>query len=78
MGKYISVEKYVDIDVDMDDFDDEDIIEEAERRGFSITGIRTPSDNRDLLQQIFEKRRTGQDFTCELNALIYNGLGRIE
>ena len=78
MGKYISVEKYVDIDIDMDDFDDDDIIEEAERRGLSITGIRTPGDNRDLLQQIFEKRRTGQDFNSELTELIYYGLGRIE
>lgn len=77
MGKYISVEKYVDIDVDMDDFDDEDIIEEAERRGLSITGIRTPGDNRDLLQCIFEKRRTGLDFTSELDTLIYNALGRL-
>ena len=77
MGRYISVEKYVDIDVDLDDFEDEDIIEEAERRGLAITGIRTPGDNRDLLQQIFEKRRTGQNFDYELDTLIYNGLGRI-
>lgn len=77
MGRYISVEKYVDIDVDMDDFEDDDIIEEAERRGLSITGIRTPGDNKDLLQTIFEKRRTGQDFASELDQLIYNGLGRL-
>jgi len=77
VGRYISVEKYVDIDVDLDDFEDEDIIEEAERRGLAITGFRTPGDNRDLLQQIFEKRRTGQNFDRELDDLIYNGLGRV-
>ena len=73
MSRYISVEKYVDIDVDMDDFDDEDIIAEFEGRGLGIA----PGDSKYLLQAIFEKRRTGQDFERELDQLIYNGLGRL-
>jgi len=77
VGRYISVEKYVDIEVDIDDFEDEDIIEEAERRGLAITGFRTSGDNKSLLQQIFDKRRTGQNFDRELDELIYANLGRI-
>ena len=73
MSRYISVEKYVDIDVDMDDFDDEDIIAEFERRSLGIA----PGDSEGLLRTIFEKRRTGQDFERELDQLIYNGLGRL-
>ena len=73
MSRYISVEKYIDIDVDMDDFDDKDIIAEFERRSLG----EAPEDTKELLRTIFEKRRTGQDFERELDQLIYNGLGRL-
>lgn len=73
MSRYISVEKYIDVDVDMDDFNDEDIIAEFESRGLGVA----PSDSKELLQAIFEKRRTGQDFAQELDQLIYNTLGRL-
>ena len=76
MSRYVSVEKYVDIDVDMDDFEDDDILEEMERRGLGVA-VSSPSDNLELLQLIFQKRRTGQSFEQELDQLIYNGLGRI-
>jgi hypothetical protein len=76
MARYVSVEKYVDIDVDMDDFDDDDIMEEMERRGLGAA-VSSPGDNLELLKLIFQKRRTGQNFEQELDQLIYNGLGRI-
>jgi hypothetical protein len=76
MSRYVSVEKYVDIDVDMDDFDDNDILEEMERRGLGAA-VASPGDNLELLQSIFQKRRTGQEFDSELDQLIYNSLGRI-
>jgi hypothetical protein len=75
MSRYVSVEKYVDIDVDMDDFEDDDILEEMERRGLGT--VASPEDNVELLQSIFQKRRTGQNFEQELDQLIYNSLGRI-
>ena len=76
MSRYVSVEKYVDIDVDMDDFEDDDILEEMERRGLGAA-VASPGDNFELLQLIFQKRRTGQNFDQELDQLIYNSLGRI-
>ena len=75
MSRYVSVEKYVDIDVDMDDFEDDDIQEEMERRGLGT--VASPDDNLELLRSIFQKRRTGQSFDSELDQLIYNSLGRI-
>jgi len=75
MGRYVSVEKYVDIDVDMDDFDNDVIVDELERRGLGSAPL--PGDNQDLLIAIFQKRRTGQSFDWELDQLIYNSLGRI-
>ena len=75
MSRYVSVEKYVDIEVDMDDFENSDILEEMERRGLGI--VASPEDNAELLRSIFQKRRTGQAFDSELDQLIYNSLGRI-
>lgn len=75
MSRYVSVEKYIDIDVDMDDFEDNDILEEMERRGLGT--VASPGDNLALLESIFQKRRTGQSFEQELDQLIYNSLGRI-
>jgi hypothetical protein len=75
MSRYVSVEKYVDIEVDMDDFENSDILEEMERRGLGI--VASPEDNVELLRLIFQKRRTGQSFEQELDQLIYNSLGRI-
>ena len=75
MSRYVSVEKYIDIDVDMDDFEDNDILEEMERRGLGT--VASPDDNLALLESIFQKRRIGQSFEQELDQLIYNSLGRI-
>ena len=35
MGRYRTVETYVEVDVDLDDFSDEDLIEELQSRGVS-------------------------------------------
>ena len=65
----------VEVDVELDDFDDNDLIEELERRGrgFEIAG-QTPT---ELLTKIYEKRRLGKDYQQELDELIYVGLGKI-
>ena len=73
MGRYISIEKYVDVDVDMDDFDDDDIRAEFESRGLG----EAPEDTKELIQHLYQKRRTGQNYEQELDQLIYNVLGRL-
>ena len=72
---YRTVYKEVEIDVELDDFEDDDLIEELERRGkgFEVPGT-TPT---ELLQAIWLKRRQGQDYQQELDELIYVGLGKI-
>lgn len=65
----------VEVDVDLDDFDDEDLIEELERRGLGLeVAARSGT---DLLTTIYEKRRLGQDYQRELDELIYLGIGKI-
>jgi len=72
--KYVTIEKYIDIDVDMDDFDTEDLVAELERRGAGTTEY---GDGKDILQAIYEKRRLGKDYQTDLDQLIWLGLGKI-
>jgi hypothetical protein len=73
---YKTVYKEVEIDVELDDFDDYDLIEELERRGrgFEVAG-QAPT---ELVRKIYEKRRLGNnDYQRELDELIYVALGKI-
>jgi hypothetical protein len=62
----------VDVDVDLTDFDTDDLVEELESRG-SLPS----SDTKKLLEDLYLKRRLGQDYQTELDQLIYAGLGKI-
>jgi hypothetical protein len=71
---YKTVYKEVEVDVDLDDFDTDDLIEELERRG---SGTMDYGDGKEILQVIYEKRRLGKDYQAELEQLIYLGLGKV-
>jgi hypothetical protein len=61
----------VEVDVDLSEFTTEDLIEELKHRD-------DQNYSKDqVIQCIFHKRRAGQDFTKELDELIYNTIGRI-
>lgn len=66
---------YTEVDVDLDDFADDDLIEELERRGrgFEVES-HTPA---ELVRVIYEKRRTGKCFEQEIDELIYIVIGKI-
>ena len=68
------VYKEVEVEVELDDFDTDELIEELERRG---TGTVEYGNGTEVLQAIYEKRRLGQDYQAELDQLIYLGLGKI-
>lgn len=70
-----TVETYVEVDVDLDEFDTDDLIEELERRGKGMD-ISSQSGT-ELLTAIYQKRRLGQDYQHELDQLIYLGIGKI-
>ena len=71
---YKTVYTEVEVDVDLSDFDTEDLIEELESRG---SGTGEFGDGKELLQVIYENRRLGKDYQTELNQLIWLGLGRV-
>lgn len=62
--------KTVEVDVDLSDFDTEDLIEELELRGKELA-----VDN--LIEKIWILRREGRDYQTELDQLIYKTLGKI-
>ena len=71
---YKTIYTEVEVDVDLGDFDTDDLVEELESRSSGVLGY---GDGKDVLRSIYEKRRLGQDYQFELDALIYLGLGRI-
>jgi hypothetical protein len=64
----------VEVDVDLGDFDTDDLIEELESRGAGVSGF---GDGKELLVKIYENRRLGKDYQQELDQLIWMGLGKI-
>jgi hypothetical protein len=71
---YKTIYTEVEVDVDLSEFDTEDLLEELESRG---SGVTDQGDGREILTAIYLKRRLGQDYQTELDQLIYAGLGRI-
>ena len=68
------VYKEVEVDIDLEDFDTDELIEELERRG---TGTIDYGNGTEVLQSIYEKRRLGQDYQRDLDQLIWLGLGKV-
>jgi hypothetical protein len=73
---YKTVYKEVEVDVDLHDFDTEDLIEELEERG-ELPSSTGPYDSNELVQQIWQLRRNGKDYQRVLDDLIYAVTGRI-
>jgi hypothetical protein len=71
---YKTVYKEFEVDVDLSDFDTDDLIEELESRGAGATDY---GDGKDILNAIYEKRRLGKDYQQDLDQLIWLGLGKI-
>jgi tellurite resistance protein len=66
----------VEVDVDLDEFDTDDLIEELENRGHSFNEDQN-NQNVELIEKIYLLRRNGKCFDRELDQLIYDVIGRI-
>lgn len=67
---YITTE----IDVDLCDFDTQDLIDELENRG-ELPGFNV--DTAEMLNQIYQLRRLGKDYDKILDQYLYHKLGRV-
>jgi hypothetical protein len=68
---YITTE--VEVDIELDCFDDEDLIEECRNRNLDVYS--SESEIRNNLIEIYQLRRQGKSFENELNRLICDALG---
>ena len=75
---YKTVYTEVEVDVDLSEFDTDDLIEELESRGvdYNTNGV-DGDEMRAVLEQVWIKRRQGQDYQQELDQLIWYGIGKI-
>ena len=72
--RYVSAE----VEVDLSEFDTDDLIEELENRGVDYNTKEVDADEmRRLLEVIWFNRRTGKDYQDELDKLIFGVLGKV-
>ena len=72
---YITAE--VEVDVNLSDFDTDDLIDELESRG-EMPSNEVTFDAKELLETIWLKRRQGNnDYQTELDLLIFQVLGHV-
>ena len=65
--------KMIEVEVELSDFDDEDLIEELESRGKYSP---TMGDSDELIDKIFQLRRQGRPYERELDEYLYIRTGR--
>ena len=69
---YKTITTEVDVDVDLGDFETDDLVEELESRDHDFSGS-----GDGLLEQIWIRRRNGQNYDYLLDQMIYSRLGKI-
>lgn len=77
MAVYKTITTDVDVEVDLDEWDDDELIEELESRGFNVGEHSDPETSKDLLEKIWQLRRTNQPYDHLMDPLIYNLLGKL-
>ena len=77
MSRYKTVYTEVEVEVDISEFDTTDLIEELEDRGELPSSSSSLYDSNQLVEQIWMRRRNGQDYQRQLDDLIYQITGRI-
>jgi len=69
----------VDVEVDLNDFSDEELIDHLESKGFIVgDAVSSPGvDMVEIIEVLYQQRRTGKDYQKTLDELIYHTLGKI-
>lgn len=70
-----TVYKEVEVDVYLEDFDTDDLLDELEKR--NALPMEGNDNAQDILTQIYLLRRQGQPWDHLMDSLIYAGLGRV-
>jgi hypothetical protein len=65
----------VKVDIDISDFDTQDLLDELDDRG--ELPVKSNIDAQEVLEAIWLNRRMGKDYSAEVDQLIYECLGKI-
>ena len=71
---------YVEVEVDLNQFADDELVDEIQNRGYSVNDVEFTEQNDKILsiiETIWQKRRTNQDFSADLDNLIYESIGKL-
>jgi hypothetical protein len=72
---YKTVYTEVEVDVDIEDFDTDDLVDELERRG--ELPVEESGNARGIVEQMYYLHRQGKDCDHMLDSLFYSVLGKI-
>jgi hypothetical protein len=67
---------YIHVDVDLEEFDDDEIIDEVKSRGYTVIED-GPSDTNEALTKIYHLRRQGLPYDHLMDSYIYDMLGKV-
>jgi hypothetical protein len=70
-SRYITTE----VEVDLSDFDTQDLLDELDSRGSLPPDV--PGDSKELLEAIWLRRRNGKNYDDLVDKLIYNVTGHV-
>ena len=73
---YRTIYTEVEVEVDMDDFSDEDLLEELESRNIQADGWDNPEATEELVYKMYEKVRLNQNIDEELREFFWRTIGR--
>lgn len=72
---YKTVYTEVEVDVDIEDFDTDDLLDELERRG--DLPVEESGAAKEIVEQIYYLRRQGQSYEHLMDGLMYAVMGRV-
>jgi hypothetical protein len=68
----------VDVDVDLTDFDTDELVQELSSRGYDYNTNGVDADAaRVMLEQVYQARRSNEPYQTQLDQLIWAVLGRM-
>ena len=73
---YRTISTYVDVDVDLNEFDDDELLDELDRRNIQPAGWDNPENTNELVYKMYEKKRLNQNIDEELREFFWRTIGR--
>jgi hypothetical protein len=73
---YKTIYTEVEVDVDLDDFSDNDLLEEIERRNIQPNDWSDPNQTQDLIYKMYEKVCLNKNIDEELREFFWRTIGR--